>query len=631
MNVTVITAVSPFLLIALGAFLWLSKQRQNLWLPTLGIVTAQLLCSLALLFTFNVDSPAVTLPLFGGFGISFRLNEFSALFSVIASFLWFISVVTSKEYFRDHSEHLARYYGSLIVTLGGTLGVFYAADMFTLFVFFEVMSLTSTFWVLHSGTKEALSAAKSYLCYGVFGGLMLLFGIFMSQLLPPDISARYATMSAFLMLIGFGAKAGVFMLHNWLPFAHTVSPSTVSGLLSGLLTKTGVYGIITVTLGQMADSVGWATLLLVLSVFGMIVGAVFAFMCSDLKKTLAYSSVSQIGFILWGVSLTSLLGDHNTFAAYGTVFHMVNHSLIKILLFSCAGVIYQNTHTLDLNKLKGYGKGKPWLMLLFGVGALSLMGVPLFSGYVSKTLLHEAMVELIHFGGLYEGFLQMFEYIFLLSGGFTFAYMLKLFICIFVSGEKPTEKGNYATKPTLIVLSVVGVTLVALGTLPNLLFGAIGEFTAHFMHTHATDSVHYFSLINLRGAAISIVIGLLLYFVVARRTVASDEHGYNSYGANEFSLDKSVYAPAVATLSFVFAIVARIFDVLTDAVVFLLNRLLFKSVQIPESFFVGKKNLFDPKRREIHVTYSLAYSLLLFGIGLIVTLTYLLYAVLVRG
>ena len=116
----------------------------------------------------------------------------------------------------------------------------------------------------------------------------------------------------------------------------------------------------------------------------------------DLKRTLACSSMSQIGFILTGISMSCLLGDHGSLAAYGSTLHVLNHSLIKLTLFVAAGVVYLNVHSLDLNDVRGFGRGKPLLMVTFLSGACSIAGIPGFSGYVSKTLLHESIVEYIH-------------------------------------------------------------------------------------------------------------------------------------------------------------------------------------------------------------------------------------------
>ena len=194
-------------------------------------------------------------------------------------------------------------------------------------------------------------------------------------------------------LVGFGAKAGMFPLHIWLPKAHPVAPAPASALLSGILTKSGVFGIIGISCWLFDGVPGWGNLLLIPAVITMFLGAVLAVFSVDLKRTLACSSMSQIGFILTGVSMCVLLGEHGSIAACGAVLHILNHSLIKLTLFVAAGVVYFNVHSLDLNDVRGFGKDKPLLKLAFLSGACSIAGIPGFGGYISKTLLHEGIVE----------------------------------------------------------------------------------------------------------------------------------------------------------------------------------------------------------------------------------------------
>lgn len=161
-----------------------------------------------------------------------------------------------------------------------------------------------------------------------------------------------------------------------------------------MLTKAGIFGILVVTVYLLPGSRSWGVLVLILGCITMVLGAVMAVFSTNLKYILACSSLSQIGFILVGVAMLTLLGEHNALAAHGTVLYMLNHSLVKLTLFLFAGVVYYNTHQLDLNRIRGFGRGKPLLHGLFLCGACSLAGIPGFLGYVSKTLVHEAVVEL---------------------------------------------------------------------------------------------------------------------------------------------------------------------------------------------------------------------------------------------
>ena len=302
------------------------------------------------------------------------------MYGMIAAFMWFMSTLFSREYL-SHYRNRNRYYLFLLVTLGATEGVFLSADFYTTFIFFEIMSLTSYVWVAHDEKREALRAAGTYLAVAVIGGLVMLMGIFLlydvtGTLFFDELTGLYnvygaaandlqtaavtqkwgaGTVSAssamtqlwiagFCLLFGFGAKAGAFPLHIWLPKAHPVAPAPASALLSGILTKAGMYGILILTAYLFLGNTAWSSMILLLGVCTMVVGAVLALFSVDLKRTLACSSVSQIGFILVGVGMSGLMGAENLIAVRGSLLHMVNHSLIKLTLFMAAGAKLELYH-----------------------------------------------------------------------------------------------------------------------------------------------------------------------------------------------------------------------------------------------------------------------------------------------
>ena len=198
-----------------------------------------------------------------------------------------------------------------------------------------------------------------------------------------------------LILFGFGAKAGMFPMHIWLPKAHPVAPAPASALLSGMLTKAGLFGVLVVSMNLYLGDVTYGSALLCFGLVTMLLGAVLALFSTNLKRTLACSSMSQIGYIVTGVSAAVLLGEHGALPAAGALTHMVNHSLLKLTLFMAAGVVYMNIHELDLNRIRGFGRGKKLLHFAFLMGAVGLAGVPLFNVYISKTMIHEGLVEYI--------------------------------------------------------------------------------------------------------------------------------------------------------------------------------------------------------------------------------------------
>ena len=318
------------------------------------------------------------------------------------------------------------------------------------------MSFTSYVWVVQNETPQAIRAAETYLAVAVIGGLTLLMGLFLlwsPARAPCDLDALCDAGGG-----PAGGEAGPALGRRaaaawWASAPRRVCSRCTSGcprpipwprprprpFVSGILTKSGVFGILAVSRLLFPVNVDWSRLVLVLGVVTMLGGAILAVFSIDLKRTLACSSMSQIGFILVGVAMQGLLGEENALAAWGTVLHMMNHSLIKLVLFVAAGVVYLGCHSLDLNEVRGFaGNDKPWLGTVFVVGAASIAGVPGFSGYVSKTLLHESIVEYIHHLeaiGAEATYYRLVEVLFLFAGGLD-GGLYDQAVCVSVSGPQ---------------------------------------------------------------------------------------------------------------------------------------------------------------------------------------------------
>lgn len=594
------------------------------------------------------------------------------IYCYIALFMWSVSLLFSKEYFA-HYSHKVRYYGFMLLTMFATLGVFLAKDLFTMFIFFEVMSLSSYVWVVQEETEEALKVGVTYLTIAVIGGMVMLMGLFLLNhtLGTLQIGELYQAVQSvwaeksgqiyvagFLMLFGFGAKAGMFPLHFWLPKAHPVAPAPASALLSGILTKCGILGILVLTAQVFVHDLTWGSVILTLGVLGMVAGAVLAVFSVNLKRTLACSSVSQIGFILVGVGMQCFLGEENALAVRGTFLHMVNHSLIKLLLFNLAGVIYMNTHALDLNTVRGFGRKKPFLMITFLMGALGIGGMPLLNGYVSKTLLHESIVEYIahltahgHSALLF----QVIEWVFLFSGGLTVAYMLKLFVCIFVEKhpekqEQYDAKSNYMSVLSKLVLGISAVILPIMGAFPGMTMNKMADAVMGFLRSGPLHhEVHYFTWVNLKGGLISIGIGILVYFLVIRKVFMKNGN-YVNHWPEKLDLEV-IFSKLVCGMLAVLGFVTKILDGflsewctvenllkglnqlmkvperLPETVVGLLKRTVYKeTTERPELELVNKLHAqYDRKVDTLRlIGSSLSFGLLLACVGLILTIIYLL-------
>ena len=458
------------------------------------------------------------------------------------------------------------------MTLGATEAIFLSADLYTTFVFFEIMSLCSYVWVVQDEKEGSLRAGVTYLTVAVLGGMVMLMGIFllyhqtgtlMIGELAQACAGKKPYAAALCMLVGFGAKAGAYPIHIWLPKAHPVAPAPASALLSGILTKTGIFGILVISCQMLSHDEAWGAFVLIIGVITMFLGALLALFSINFKRTLACSSVSQIGFILVGVGMLGLLGEHNTLAARGTFLHMVNHSLFKLILFLVAAVIYQNTHKLDLNDIRGFGRKKPLLCFCYLMGALGIGGIPGWSGYISKTLLHESIVEYIH-GMAHGEFVSRFfteaalkgiEWIFLLSGGLTVAYMCKLFVAVFLEENKNTavqkhygEKKQYMTPVSGALLALTALLIPVIGSLPYATMDVLADMAQEFLGVHhAGHAVHYFTWVNLKGSVISISIGAVLYGIVVRRWMMVDGNYINRW-PDWLDLEEKLYRPLLVKI-----------------------------------------------------------------------------------
>ncbi|MBR5406087.1 MAG: sodium:proton antiporter [Lachnospiraceae bacterium] len=593
-----------------------SKKARDFFADAVTLLEIGLLIYLSVKFMGGSDVSFYA-PDLCGLGISLTLDGFRVIYGIVGAFMWLCTTVFSREYMA-HYPRTNRYYMFFLMTLGATVGVFLSADLFTTFLFFEIMSFTSYTWVAHDETKEALRAAETYIAVAVIGGMVLLMGLFLLYSITGTLSidmlpsilgiARQVDPSAGVrlyaagacMLVGFGAKAGMFPLHIWLPKAHPVAPAPASALLSGILTKSGIFGVLVISCGMFTYDPAWGFLILILGVITMFGGALLGIFSINIKRTLACSSMSQIGFILTGIGMQGLLGSQNCLAVRGTILHMVNHSLIKLVLFMAAGVIYMNLHELDLNKIRGFGRGKILLTAAFLTGGLSISGIPGFSGYVSKTLLHESIVEYMHEAGEAAGTFRFIEAVFLFTGGMTLAYMLKIFVAVFVekpedlsghgdgssvrfSGQEPQEPDG-RTVPmsggSAAALSLSAAALLILGFGPYRFMDRIAEMSIPFMHGSGfRENVNYFAFSNIKGGLISIALGLFMYFVFIRKLLMVDGKYIDAW-PGWLDVEDLIYRPLLQyIIPFLLAFVLRIFDRMTDHIVSLTERTLLKEVE----------------------------------------------------
>jgi len=605
----------------------------------------------AALISYKFLGCEFSLPGVCGLGMKFSLDGFRYIYAVIISFMWLITTIFSREYFRGHRNR-NRYYLYVTLTLSSIMGVFLSGDLYTTFLFFEMMSLFSYIMVVQEENREAQRAAQTYLAIAIIGGLVTLTGLilFYSKIGTLDIASlsklnlqdkNSLYLPGFLIFVGFAAKAAIFPSHIWLPTAHTAAPAPSSALLSGLLTKSGLFGVIVLSAGPFLHDSYWGFILIILAMITMILGAVLAVFSINIKRTLACSSMSQLGFILTGIAMQCFLGVHNDLAVRGTILYMAGHSLVKLVLFFCAGVVYMNTHELNLNEIKGFGRGKKIFMFAFLMGGLGLMGAPLWNGYLGKTLIHESIVEHIHELGeagtlafmtvSNEKFMfEIFEWLFLISGGLTTAYVIKLFIALFILQPSPDmhEKEIYLGKFNKFILALSAIILPVIGFLPNKIGDKISILGSSFMngpeHHHA---VNYFSFENIEGAAISIIIGVCVYIFFIQKFLIKDGE-YLDLWPKKLNIEDLIFRPVIGLiLPFAGALFARLTDLITagPVVLMLSNMSKIKFIRPPEDFDFGFYH--DDGKAETIGTLlpsSLAYGLVTFAIGLLFVIAFMM-------
>ena len=638
-----------------------------------------------------------------GLGLNLYFGGFRVVYAGVALLMWSMTALFSKEYFA-HYRNRNRYYFFFLMTLGATLGVFMSQDLYTAFVFFEIMSFTTYTWVAHDEKPGAMRAAGTYLAVAVIGGLVMLMGIMMlyfklgtvmiSEICEAAIpffesgeDTGYIFAAGIMILFGFGAKAGMFPLHIWLPKAHPVAPAPASALLSGVLTKSGIYGVLILCFEIFSGNHYWGVLILVLGVITMFVGAVLAVFSIDLKRTLACSSMSQIGFILTGCAVSVLLTEEpavllegpavldgaryisrvsyftgeTSLAAAGTVLYMVNHSLFKLVLFMCAGAVYMKLHKLDLNDIRGFGRKNNFLKVIFAIGALGIMGVPLFSGYISKTLIHEGIVEYAHelTGGAHTA-VKAVEYLFLLSGGMTIGYMIKLFIAVFV--EKPNvvpvsaKQDTFDKKWSISLLSKIALiipagVIVVCGVFTSIYIDHLSVYMSDITHAPEIEHIEIFSLENLKGFAISLTIGLLVYLFI-RKCLMKEVNGRKVYvdrWPKALDLEELIYRPVLLKLlpglfAGIFKGLIKLTEIIWsglmylgkgigfiasafgEAIIYSVKKIFFKELENKPSPIMEKLYArFDAGDRELRIIEAtISYSIIWLMLGLIGTILFLI-------
>ena len=471
---------------------WTAKTRNNFVLFALMAELAAVVISFGarenevILWYLTKDIP-----------VAFTMDNLTIIFMALLAVVWLMVGIFAFQYMKheDSAEHAAEhtrslsgtcFFGCYLLVAGVMNGIFLAGNLVTFYLFYEFMTLLSAPFVLHTMTKEAIYAAKKYLFYSIAGASLAVFGFAFLYgtaetltFLPGGIFANglpkekesVLLVSAFLMILGFGTKAGMFPMHGWLPSAHPVAPAPASAVLSGLITKAGVLGIIRVVFylfGVENLSGTWVqTAFLVLSLGTVFMGSMLAYKEQILKKRLAYSTVSQVSYVLFGIALM------HPVALTGALLHVVCHSVMKSTLFLNAGAVIYKTGRTKVTELRGIGKEMPVTMWTFAIAAVGMVGIPPFCGFISKWYLCQGALE--SGTGVFE---WIGPVILLASALLTAGYLVSVVIAAFFPGEEYDYAGMARKEPNakmLLPMVLLAGMVVILGFFPQIVTGVVSD------------------------------------------------------------------------------------------------------------------------------------------------------------
>lgn len=507
-----------------------------------------------------------------GTGLHLKLDGFRYIFVWITSFIWFLTTIYSVRFLKSRKNR-NRYYMFFMLTLGSTLGVFISENFLNLFTFFEIMSFTSYALIIHDEDEYSHEAGYTYIIMAVGGGLLLLMGLFLlynyTQTL--DIGKLYLAVEgigdikyviSILIIIGFGIKAGMVPLHIWLPKAYTAAPAPGSAVLSAILSKTGIFGIILTIDIMLKGDIYVSTAIIVLGFINMLTGGFLAMFQRNIKRILAYSSMSQIGYMFLGIGLAGLLKEHGGIAIYGTLIHAVNHAFQKGLLFMGAGVMYTLANDLSINKMIGIGRRRIALMAVFAIGIAGTMGIPGLNGFLSKTLLHEALIEAEH---MYGGTVfTISELLFTLGSSFTVAYLLKLFFTIFIDGshESPEDSNIKPPREFAVPLSILSIAIVYMGIRPGAVLDIFGGALSAFEMPSHLD-INFYNYGAIKSSLTVIALGTIIYLVFVRKCLlkrSGNEMYYINPIENWFNIERNIYRPLGGLIFNICTIIFKVVD-----------------------------------------------------------------------
>ena len=570
--------IYSIMILFLGAFLTVvfghKKALRNIF--ALLAVSVSLACMIALVKPVMLDGEIISYwmggrGIAGGYaiGISLEVDALSLFFGLLISTAVFVSCVYSIQYM-SHDDNPGQYYTLFLMLSGGVMGLVLTGDIFNMFIMVEILTFAAVaLTAFRNKAFGALEAAFKYLVVGCIGSTCILTGVIMlyaqvhtlnfaqlSALIPGNLTP--ATKVAFaLLFVGFSTKAFIVPFHPLAADAHGAAPASISVLISGVLTKSGIYGIIRLCY-FLFQSMQLGTIQFML----VFIGSVSMFVCvtmalaqHDFKRLLAFHSISQIGYVLTAVGLCTAFGIS------AGLYHAMNHTLFKGLLFLAAGAVLHQTGTTDLGKLGGLSRRMPHTTVLFLIGAFSISGLPPFNGFASKWMVYQAVYQKavesgnigfllvliialvtsvltlasfvkvsqsVFFGQLPEEYSDVKE----VGFGMRFAMGIFAVLCV-ITGLFPNLVTTYLTEPAARAVFSVGKYISAMG-----FDSTVADQAVSFAHAGVWAPVNWLLLLAVMLLAVTIVAVASRYDKVSRRTSETVDTKYQLFYGGE----KNVYS-----------------------------------------------------------------------------------------
>lgn len=473
MTAIALPILAPFVLVII-----LLAVRSNALAKWIGTIGSALLAILMFYLFYEVSQHGILTLNMGGwkapFGITLVIDYLSSLMLVISSIIIFVISIYALSFMEGKPKN-TRFYVFFFSLVMGINGAFITGDAFNLYVWFEVMLVSSFVLITMGNTKEQLEGGIKYMALNLIGSMFFLAGLgllygktgtlnmaHLAEILRNDDQAILMNTSAMLFFVAFGLKAGVFPLFFWLPSSYHTPNITISALFAGLLTKVGVYALIRFfTLFFVQDQTFWHTLLLIIAGLTMVIGGMAASTHYDTRRILSYHIISQIGYMIMG------LGIFTPLALAGALFFTLHNMIAKTNTFLVAGMIEKLRGTFYLKDIGGLFKESPFLAILFIIPAFALAGVPPLSGFFAKFILIKAGLEDGHY---------IVTAVAIFTGVLTLYSMIKIWNEAFL---KKTPEGSTINSPRIKLTFAQALPSVILGSI-SILMGIFAATVFHY-------------------------------------------------------------------------------------------------------------------------------------------------------